>query len=234
MNIALIPYKGKTLKFNVRGGGVYDKTVSDWIVLREMFVENVYNLQKNDLKNTGVVLDIGANIGTFSIQAAALGAKKVIAVEPERENYIMLCENVKHNNFEDIIISVNYGAGAVAGKAILLGDQTAGFIKGTRDGNISDDLPKQLVNLLTLEDLFKLAGSEFVDVLKVDCEGGEYGLFEPVPDEILKRFKLIKMEYHTTTTDKFDSMITRLSRFHKLNFYGDYINGGGQLYGVRY
>lgn len=234
MSMALVSYENKALKFNIRDKGGYDKTVSDWIVLREMFVENVYNLQRDDLKDTGVVLDIGANIGAFSIQAAILGAKKVVAVEPEQKNFIMLCENVKCNDLEDIITCVNCGAGPKTGESILIGNQAAGFVEGAK-GNIKpDNLPKQSVQLRTLEELYKLADSEFIDVLKLDCEGSEYGLFESISDEILQRFRLIKMEYHTTATEKFGSMVARLSRFYNLNLYGDYLNNGGQLYGARY
>ena len=37
---------------------------------------------QNYIKNGGIFLDIGANIGYYSLMAAKFGAKKVIGIEP--------------------------------------------------------------------------------------------------------------------------------------------------------
>ena len=58
-----------------------DDSKTDAVVVREIWCENVYEVFDGDLSDTGIVVDLGANIGAFTLYAAALGAKKVIAVE---------------------------------------------------------------------------------------------------------------------------------------------------------
>ena len=55
----------------------------------------------------GTVLDIGANIGTYSIFAKLNGAKHIIAIEPNLESFKILEENISQNEFNDSIIAIN-------------------------------------------------------------------------------------------------------------------------------
>ena len=55
---------------------------------------------------TDVLLDIGANVGTFTIYAGQLG-NKVISVEPLWSNYSVLCENITINNLTENIFPLN-------------------------------------------------------------------------------------------------------------------------------
>src|SRR5207247_9671457 len=78
--------------------------------LMEVYVLDTYRsglLRKND-----IVLDLGAGIGDFSVLASKkigpLG--KVIAVEPNPEDYRLLEKNIKINNCLNVI-PLNYGVG---------------------------------------------------------------------------------------------------------------------------
>lgn len=55
-----------------------------------------------------VMVDIGANIGVYSLYAASLG-HKVYAFEPQALNYAELCTNIFLNNFQDNITAYNIG-----------------------------------------------------------------------------------------------------------------------------
>ena len=48
----------------------------------------------------------------------------------------------------------------------------------------------------TLDDVLQSQGIEKVDFLKVDCEGGEYALFDSVSDATLARISRIALEFH--------------------------------------
>ena len=68
------------LKFDVR-----DEYTTDNVVIKEILDENVYEVDGGRFHEEGVTVDIGANIGAFSLLAAKHGCK-VYAVEPEPKN----------------------------------------------------------------------------------------------------------------------------------------------------
>jgi len=60
---------------------------------------------KEIIKPGMIVIDIGANIGYYSLVASMLVGKngKVIAFEPELKNYAKLCKNIKFSKYSNII-----------------------------------------------------------------------------------------------------------------------------------
>jgi FkbM family methyltransferase len=50
-----------------------------------------------------IVIDIGANIGVYSVYAAFLGARVIYAFEPSAEAFSVLTHNISANRFEQII-----------------------------------------------------------------------------------------------------------------------------------
>jgi len=51
---------------------------------------------------SGILYDIGANVGTYSIYAGLRGIT-VYAFEPEASNYALLNENIKNNNLDNVL-----------------------------------------------------------------------------------------------------------------------------------
>lgn len=54
-----------------------------------------------------VWLDCGAQIGSFSLRAIKNGAKRVVSVEPEHENFDILKENIALNGYTEKIVPLN-------------------------------------------------------------------------------------------------------------------------------
>lgn len=65
---------------------------------------------ESQLKDGGVLYDIGANVGTFSLVAAKLlhGKGKVVAFEPDHALFARFCDNIVLNNCADTIIPVPF------------------------------------------------------------------------------------------------------------------------------
>lgn len=61
-----------------------------------------------------VLLDVGANVGTYTMFAAARG-HRVVAVEPEAGNYCLLNRNIALNGFDSIVEAYCVGLGASEG-----------------------------------------------------------------------------------------------------------------------
>ena len=60
-----------------------------------------------------ILIDVGANIGTFSISAVGCGYfEKAIAIEPEPNNYALLSANVALNKLSGSITTINKALGS--------------------------------------------------------------------------------------------------------------------------
>lgn len=117
-------------------------------------------------------LDIGANIGHFSLLAAHLVGKegRVFSFEPSQYNVKLLYLNARVNGFENIEIYPF----AVADKRMLLaydGVASNGVISEISE-NINSVMQTTLVYSVNLDDV--LEDVEKMEVIKIDVEGAEY------------------------------------------------------------
>jgi FkbM family methyltransferase len=123
-----------------------------------------------------IVVDAGANIGTFTIKSARTVGDEglVVAIEPERENLEILRMNVKANNLKNVVI---VRKGVWWCKEILelqVARHQAGHSLLECKGFHSEyDGKRQKVSVDTLDSILKDLGVRHVDFLKVDIEGAE-------------------------------------------------------------
>jgi FkbM family methyltransferase len=130
----------------------------------------------SDIKPDDIVLDIGANIGGFTI-GAALKAKHVYAVEPIF--YKELEENIKLNNLKNVTILTS---ALGSGESVNLS-----FNKIERK-NIPTHSLTQIINMIEL----KSSNLHKISFIKCDCEGGEWFI---KPNE-LNNIRRIEIEIH--------------------------------------
>ena len=57
--------------------------------------------------------------------------------------------------------------------------------------------PLSAVPGISLAELLREHSVETVDLLKIDCEGGEYAIFQSTPADVLSRIQNIVFEYHS-------------------------------------
>jgi FkbM family methyltransferase len=57
----------------------------------------------NRLNDKTILIDVGANVGMYSIYAAKLKNARVFAFEPESQNYSLLLKNIISNELQDLI-----------------------------------------------------------------------------------------------------------------------------------
>lgn len=184
-----------------------------------VFVElkgNFYGLETIDIKEDDVILDIGANIGMFSIYVKKKFNCKVIAFEPVKENI----ENFKHNiiqnglKLEDIEIH-----------DCAITDVEGGELKislmAHNSGGSSTFLIGENSQTCRTETLEKYITPK-CKYLKIDCEGGEYAIIPTILDK-LNQFKYIGIEYHKYlwNHDAIELHNTILSNFRGQLFYSD-------------
>lgn len=143
---------------------------------------------KDLIVNDKIVVDIGANIGDSAIYFAIRGAKDVIAQEPYPSTFKILTDNVKNNGYNAKIKTLNAGYGKDT--YIKVNPQK----KANGSTNLSSSDNGVEVPLLSLQTIIR--EYEINDgILKIDCEGCEYGILDEDPKN-LEVFKQIKIEYH--------------------------------------
>lgn len=216
-----------TFKTRLERGNVSD-TVSDAIVLREAFVENTYSLHDTHFVWTGVMVDIGANIGAVTVLACALGATRVVAYEPEPENYQLLVGNIARNGYGKTVETHQKAIWSMAGTIALVPSQGA----STSRPAVIDAYPNQTIQVPSITLAQALTSFDSVDVVKVDTEGAEYEMFGD--RDTNRKIRLLVLEYHQATTAQFGGLVAQLSLTHNVQVFGHYDTDGGQLVAKRY
>jgi FkbM family methyltransferase len=143
------------------------------------------------------VLDLGANIGAFTLRAAYCGrAQQIYSLEPVAATFAALEENIRANGVPNATL-VRKGIGrATERRTIYLGTaspHSSIIFRGMREDESGQT---EQVEIITLSDLFNELSIDEVDMAKMDCEGGEVEAILAASDATLRRIKHISMEYH--------------------------------------
>ena len=142
-------------------------------------------------KSNATIIDIGANIGTYSIHAAKASNTKVYAYEPMKETFSKLEVNIKLNNLQKKVKAFPLGVAAKKGKRRLY------LSSGSPFHSIHLKSKKYVeIKSITLKDVFDDNKIKRCDILKMDCEGAEYEIFYKAPKRYLKKIREIRLEYH--------------------------------------
>jgi len=148
--------------------------------------------------NNTTVIDIGGNLGAFSIYAATHSENtKVFAYEPMTKTYSLLEENIRLNNLQKSIAAFNYGVGSNNEKRKLF--LTGGSPFNTLYPDFYPAKPEYdfvEIQLVTLDNIFLSNKIDQCDLIKCDCEGAEYEIFYNTSDFYLGKVKEIRLEYH--------------------------------------
>jgi len=152
-------------------------------------------------KDGDTLFDIGANIGLYSIYAAKRGIK-VIAFEPESQNYALLNRNIFLNQCDDNISCLNLALADCdsAGNLYLPcfeAGRAANCFGGSYDWDNRSFKPefKQGVISLTLDSFLKLYRGNFPTHIKIDVDGIEPKIIKGAAKTLEdKRLKSLSIE----------------------------------------
>jgi FkbM family methyltransferase len=144
------------------------------------------------------VIDIGAYVGAFSLLAASMGAKKVIAVEILPENVSIIKQNIINNKFDNIEI-IGKAISDVDGKNLNIyytpDDTESGKVHHFMGSSIvSNTSPSIVIESISLSNI--ISRFDNISVLKTDCEGAEWEAFPSVDKSLLNRIDYIVGEIH--------------------------------------
>jgi len=152
-----------------------------------------------------LVIDVGAHQGTFALCAVERGAKRVVAIEPDPDNYDLLVENITTNEMEGCIKPLRAAAWVDSFCELTLRAPTmSGVNSGQRSLVFKDTFPGIPVVSVDLWALLKELG--YVDYLKMDIEGGEWALLaDPRARQALRAVGYVNIEVHPLSNTNYFS-----------------------------
>jgi FkbM family methyltransferase len=189
---------------------ISDGNCTDFQIIRELFVHDVYfkNFPLN-LKQP-VVFDIGAHKGYFSLFVKSKYKRaKIFSFEPSPENFSYLKKNLKHNRLRNI--SANQ-------LAVSPKNTTVDFYLANKSSVCHSMLKSHLpfgteksikVKGKTISALMNQNKLKKIDILKMDIEGLEYDILFNLPDRLFSKISVFMVEAHDTKKYQ----ITHLKKF---------------------
>jgi FkbM family methyltransferase len=165
---------------------------------------------KNYIPKGSVVIDVGANIGFFTIKFAEwVGSTgQVISIEPDKLNFDRLINNVEKNNFIDRVTFVNAAVSEKCGEVNF-------FINpfNPMDHRISENGFK--IISVTIDYLCSRVNYKNVKLIKIDVQGAENlvikGAFLTI--ERFSPLLYIEIEYNEIDFNRAKSLISDLQSF---------------------
>lgn len=178
-------------------------------------------------KPTGLVVDVGMNIGWFSLLARSL-SHNVVGFEPNPLNHVRLCESLQLNGWVDGSVQVY---ASPIGK--INNDPSVKFTFGTNPGagglrregyHGQRQLPD--IHTVTLDTIAKQKGwiqsSTPIYLMKIDVEGGD-------PDvifgcgELLRSHKVLNIFTELKSDSRYELMVQQiLTTGYKIKHYGNW------------
>ncbi len=167
-----------------------------------------------------ILVDIGANVGMYTLMAAIVSGVKVYSFEPESRNYSILTENIRLNNLQTNVTAFC----AAIGDKVEIGELFLGQISSGGSGHTygqetgSDLKPinspfRQGCISFTLDKLIEDGSIPCPNHIKVDVDGIEHkvtqGLLKTLEKETLKSV-LIELNTHLEEHRNIISKITDL------------------------
>ncbi len=154
-----------------------------------IFLDDDYGLELLQTKNIQSILDIGGNVGFFSLAAYnKFKHAKFHIYEPNLELSDFINKNLNFRNVEHFREAVGLHPGVVALQS--LGDSNQSRVIKSKAGSLP---------MISISEAINKFGDK-LDLLKLDCEGSEWEILED--RNCLNPVQNITMEYHLWKNNK--------------------------------
>jgi FkbM family methyltransferase len=197
----IMEIQGSKMYINVHDKDLNMRRTFRAYALRRVHEEFTTKLFKEVVKEGDVVVDLGANLGYFTLLAAKLAGKrgKVYSFEPEPRNYNYLLKNIELNGYDNVF-AIPKAVSDRSGKVKLYvcpydsGHHTINQYDGIKayKPDFTDDKKDFVeVETVTLDEFFE-GMKQSISVIKMDVEGAEMLALSGM-DRVIRDSKNMKM-----------------------------------------
>ena len=141
------------------------------------------------------ILDAGANIGTASrFFSNQFPEAKIIAIEPDSENYEILIKNTQNNKN---IQCLKGGLWSSDTKLSIVNDDEWKYAI-----RVKEDALEGKINAFSIPGVMKMQGWDFIDILKLDIEGSEVEILSKHLELWVDKIGMLIIELHPGIDEK--------------------------------
>jgi len=184
------------------------KSVSDWFIYNEVFVSGDYDpailmaLERAKAEGELQVLDLGANVGFFSLRCVDLARRQqmqglslhIIAIEGNPRSYRELQLRLCKDNNVPCFTAINGLVGIRKGTAAISDLEFSG------KNHVRVDRPQKYF-MVDYVDVEQVLGKGKIGLLKCDIEGAELVFLQNYP-QLLQRTDVAVLELHPQDCDE--------------------------------
>jgi FkbM family methyltransferase len=179
----------------------YEDVIVFWLV----FARRHYPVDPADR----VIVDVGANIGMFTLYAARQAPKShIVAIEPFPDTCLRLRSHVEANQLQDRVTILNWAVSSSSSSGNMdsareipsqyrrIHSETTKTLNFNHRKRLEQDEEGIAVKTETLEKLLDYARVDSGDLVKINIHGSEYEVLLSATPVVLRRCKKIALQYH--------------------------------------
>lgn len=229
---------GSAMQLDVRS------KAEQWSYWTGYYDDKIIQKLSNCLSEECIVLDIGANIGFYSI---ALGRKvkkldgKVYAFEPIKSNYDRLIKNIELNNLASNVLAQNIALGDVQASVKMSMNNKGNSLTGNAvvvRGGVPEKFfgtdSESKVQMVPLDAFISEHSIDKCDLIKIDIEGAECMFLRGAKSFLNETRPVIWGEFNHYFMSRYgDSFVDVVNLLSNYRFFQQIKHGGGNFVEIK-
>lgn len=171
------------------------------------------------LKEDDVFVDIGANIGYYSLIASKKAVKGLVfAFEPFSGNRSELEDNISLNRINNIQVSALAISNEKTSKTLFVSaNDNTGMTGFQKPSNFNGAI--ETIHTITLDEWAKENHIDRINMIKIDIEGAEYEALEGISNVLTEMKPVVMIEIQASLLAKYKKQPGDIYRFMKNHGY---------------
>lgn len=164
---------------------------TDLMAFTHVWLIGEYSKSDFEINDKDLIIDVGSHIGLFALLVSQKCKNgKVFCYEPTQENYDFLLKNIKNNQLTNIHPFNCAVSDTNEMVKVYLNRDQAGHSMYMQSNEFLE------VQSITLQKIIDDNNIDKCALLKLDCEGAEYGIIDSLPDHYFEKIEKMIIEYH--------------------------------------